>query len=1576
MEEADYLGDTVMLLHGGRVKALGDPLFLKHTYGTGLAVKLSTDAHNAESVLRQTKNLLPRSWPVGEWTSGTMTINVPVSDVPLLSVFFAWIEGPDCSLIREWSISDTSLEQVFMQVCVANTEINFVAPVRGSENNRDDHNLCPLCRIRQREPVILRCLDTPETTSSPTSSHLMLIPDAMCSQCTRNEAFFLTDDDWSELAAMKDEIGLANIIVEEGRVATSIPVAQQQRQHRLKTLLRDAYIKAQSRSRRQVVANSSPRSDALSPAIAYSTGSHAGFALLETGDIESSPHSHAVTVNPLASQMVSVASNAAATHGGALGPPHQMPIMSQPHMIVSGLTQSQQSLIFSPRTTLNPSFLTQTKAIMLKNITLQRHQSCSNKCILLFTVFMMLSLVFFEYLFRFRGVAPCPGGWTTAGDCSIELLSDHIFSASEIPLPGFRTNEQLKRPPKRKPAPNGKGGGNSVADVNTLTTTKYSTRYTPLRLLRRVVSSAVFRNLASDDGGDDDGADPQTDDDDSSASPSEDFSAEGSYIKWGFRIAHYLIPSAFYSPLSPTGPVLNGAQRSEKGLYLATQGLPVYTNRFPNVWTWSTKLPEKPSGVNVNESGILETLLAGVSTSGLGLKLMPAPEALRNAWTAQPPSPDSPSAVQSHYLSTQRACYEAIQTYHSAPSNAYPACQTFAPALLITNGTWATYSAEYQYQPTLPDPIGQEAWSSKYADAVFECVGFNSGKHTQTANSQSGKGNSYGISDRKLDNDDHVGFSGTLYVTQSSQGPEIYKYALLDLYTGELRPGQSSADSSGTDDRASRGLLQGDTCPSSTALLSLGRLYALTDDATVIAMTYLNLLSNSLLDSSLASVPIQGGISTFGALFFNFLVISEFISTFLTIFLALIFNALWPLSIWRLAYERSHGLTSMLKSIGLRTTSYYTGMYTFDVATQTILSAIAIAVAVYMDLSVFHDAPGGALLFTALLSAHAVTSIGLLFIQVSPSNSRLCSLLAASVSIFSTVFSVLLNIFYYRDEGQYPGLYYMIPFFAQTRAVYLLLVYHTTTHEVVLCWLGLFFTGIAAVLLTITIEANPYNILDQLKSRLHSLLLSIGTDRWNEKYDTVACEETERGVQYMDISLRGRQDREFSSRGDADVHGIEMSDVAGSDRGTTQGNGAWTKISTSQPTLMASRSSNENSSTHSLSSSQHDEARFIAYEPTDPDVIAERDAALAYQQTVSDTPHTGTPYAIILQKLSHSYTLLGSSSHITALRELSLALRYGEVFGLLGPNGSGKSTLVGILSGLISDPSSGKIYISNVNLRQAPSEVRKLIGLCSQQDVVWDDMTVEEHLEFQCRQRGIDESKVCTEVHKAALAVGLDGDGLRTAAENLSGGMRRRLSIGMAIVGDPPIIFLDECTAGLDIESRQRVWSVIQSLRRPDRLILLTTHSMAEAEALCTRIGILASGTLQCIGTPLALRYKYSELYTLTININPRLGASNGARDSRQPTMASIVASLDAWVNAVVGNGDGQLVSTVNNTRRYTISKTSGSISRIFEVMEQAVTDEGSQWRDVIREWGVGLTSLEDVFIRAVEAAEYGVREE
>ena len=347
------------------------------------------------------------------------------------------------------------------------------------------------------------------------------------------------------------------------------------------------------------------------------------------------------------------------------------------------------------------------------------------------------------------------------------------------------------------------------------------------------------------------------------------------------------------------------------------------------------------------------------------------------------------------------------------------------------------------------------------------------------------------------------------------------------------------------------------------------------------------------------------------------------------------------------------------------------------------------------------------------------------------------------------------------------------------------------------------------------------------------------------------------------------------------------------------------------------------------------------------------------------SPQSMASFAVVFRNLRKEFHI-GSELPLVAVDRLSLALQYGEVFGLLGPNGAGKSTTISILSGILS-PTTGDVFVAGEDIQNNVSNIYRLVGVCPQFDIVWAEMSVEEHLSFQARQRGVPWNRVRAEVQRVAIQVGLDGDSFRSAASQLSGGQRRRLSIGMALVADPPILILDEPSSGLDPNTRQELWELVQKLRRADRLILLTTHSMEEAEALCTRLGVISEGCLKCLGTSTHLKAKFGTGYTLDVNCLPssvdsKEAAYNGPLEEGRSTDEML--DIDSFVEAEIArNGGSKLVTAVNNTRRYLIPRSRDTqLSHIFSCMEKNKAKLG------IREWGMAETSLEDIFIALVRA--------
>ena len=208
---------------------------------------------------------------------------------------------------------------------------------------------------------------------------------------------------------------------------------------------------------------------------------------------------------------------------------------------------------------------------------------------------------------------------------------------------------------------------------------------------------------------------------------------------------------------------------------------------------------------------------------------------------------------------------------------------------------------------------------------------------------------------------------------------------------------------------------------------------------------------------------------------------------------------------------------------------------------------------------------------------------------------------------------------------------------------------------------------------------------------------------------------------------------------------------------------------------------------------------------------------------------------------------------VTAADRVSLEISRGELFALLGVNGAGKTTMIKMLTGLTA-PSSGEAYVGGHCIKTEMDAVKALIGVSPQETAVAPNLSVEENLMFLCRIHGFSKAAAKERTEELKRKFSLDTVFHRKAG-TLSGGWQRRLSIAMALVNNPRVLFLDEPTLGLDVIARHELWDVIRALKG-NTTVILTTHYMEEAEALSDRIGIMKNGRLLGVGTAQALKQK------------------------------------------------------------------------------------------------------------------------
>ena len=282
--------------------------------------------------------------------------------------------------------------------------------------------------------------------------------------------------------------------------------------------------------------------------------------------------------------------------------------------------------------------------------------------------------------------------------------------------------------------------------------------------------------------------------------------------------------------------------------------------------------------------------------------------------------------------------------------------------------------------------------------------------------------------------------------------------------------------------------------------------------------------------------------------------------------------------------------------------------------------------------------------------------------------------------------------------------------------------------------------------------------------------------------------------------------------------------------------------------------------------------------------------------------------------------------NIHALKDLNLEVKEGEILGLLGPNGAGKSTFINILAG-VTDKTSGEVIVWGFDLDKNPRQVRVSLGIVPQEINVDPFFTPKKLLDLQAGLFGVKKKDRITDTVLELVAL---KDKSNSYTRNLSGGMKRRLLIAKALVHKPPIIILDEPTAGVDVDLRKNLWDNIRSLRKLGVTIILTTHYLQEAEELCDRVGIIHKGNLIALDTTENMLNKI-QTKTLKFEINKRI-VSDG-----------------------MNNKDFNILTNTDSEFKIEYNKQEFNIQKIIKLLE----NQGIVIKDIKSE----DPDLEDVFV-------------
>ncbi|XP_038055942.1 retinal-specific phospholipid-transporting ATPase ABCA4-like [Patiria miniata] len=342
---------------------------------------------------------------------------------------------------------------------------------------------------------------------------------------------------------------------------------------------------------------------------------------------------------------------------------------------------------------------------------------------------------------------------------------------------------------------------------------------------------------------------------------------------------------------------------------------------------------------------------------------------------------------------------------------------------------------------------------------------------------------------------------------------------------------------------------------------------------------------------------------------------------------------------------------------------------------------------------------------------------------------------------------------------------------------------------------------------------------------------------------------------------------------------------------------------------------------------RHIESENIPLALEDDDVVRERQRVLS----------GGADDDIVrVENLTKDYNT--SNGVFTAVNRICVGIPYGECFGLLGVNGAGKTTTFKMLTG-DTQVTSGSAYVKGYSILKDMRKVRHNIGYCPQFDALNELLTAEEHLAFYARLRGIPEADINKVVQWGIKKLGLSMYAKRVAG-TYSGGNKRKLSTAIALIGDPELIFLDEPTAGMDPKARRFLWNRITSIIKEGRSVILTSHSMEECEALCTRVAIMVNGRYKCIGSTQHLKSKFGDGYTISIRVG-------GDPPIMEPLMLFVAETFPYTI----------LRERHFNMLEYQMPSASASLAKLFGAFD------ANKQRFCIEDYSVSQTTLDQVFI-------------
>ena len=370
---------------------------------------------------------------------------------------------------------------------------------------------------------------------------------------------------------------------------------------------------------------------------------------------------------------------------------------------------------------------------------------------------------------------------------------------------------------------------------------------------------------------------------------------------------------------------------------------------------------------------------------------------------------------------------------------------------------------------------------------------------------------------------------------------------------------------------------------------------------------------------------------------------------------------------------------------------------------------------------------------------------------------------------------------------------------------------------------------------------------------------------------------------------------------------------------------------------------------------------------TDPADVQEVDKGIMEKD--SHFKDKGRP-AVQVKNLRKVFVSRGSKK--VAVKNFSIDVYEGQVTALLGHNGAGKSTTFNMLSGLM-PPTQGDAIIYGKSIKTDLSNVRKKLGVCPQHDVLWDTLTVMEHLQLFAALKGVCEDKIDQLCWDTIALVGLT-EKREQYSVTLSGGQKRKLSIGIATIGNSQVVYLDEPTSGMDPFSRRSTWEVIKK-HRPGHVIIFTTHFMDEADLLGDRIAIMSEGRLRCCGDSLFLKNRWGAGYHLTVSMKVGLNKDQITvieTQVKDVVKAAVEPQLpeNGWDHWFKENCEQNGAMMEFSLPKGETADEQDTIQKSFIKLFTDLDEVKASPDKLMDSWGISMTTLEEVFLKLAKGDE------